>query len=165
MQKLLCCIVFVLSPLVGAESKIYTWTDETGVIQFGDRPPLTVQASELKMNGIVTDPVLVIPALFQGNWNVVGQDGQSQEWLVREDGRIQIDMKLGNNRRIIHGTWTLSDSVMILTSDLIQDIQDGKSTINNAPVQFIYKFLGFKADQFRVFSNGGNYLGTKLTQP
>ncbi len=165
MRKVLCCIALLVSPILFAESKIYTWTDEMGVVQFGDRPPLSVQANEVKMTGIVTTAVVVTMPLLQGNWNVVGANGQAQEWLVREDGRIQIDMKLGNNRRIIHGTWTLSDAVMTLTSDLIQDIQNGTSAINNAPVQFIYKFTAFEPGQFRVFSNGGNLLGTRLTQP
>jgi len=50
---------------------------------------------------------------------------------------------------------------MTITSDLVQDIIAGRSVIDNSPQQFVYKFLAFNPNTFRVFSNGANYLGQK----
>jgi len=161
MQKILLPLLVLLPIHAFGASKIYTWTDADGVVQFGDRPPIASNASEVKMQGLVTTPVEVIPAQLQGTWKVAGQPGETQEWLIRQDGRIQIDIKTGNDRRIIHGNWVITDSVMTITSDLVQDIIAGRSVIDNSPQQFVYKFLAFNPNTFRVFSNGANYLGQK----
>lgn len=161
MRTVLLSLLVLCAMQVQASSKIYTWVDENGVVQFGDRPPLTANAQEIKMQGQATSNVVVTPALLQGNWRVSGPPGETQEWLVREDGRIQIDIKLGNDRRIIHGNWILNGSIMTLNADLVQNIVANTSDIDNEPRQFVYKFLSFEENSFRVFANGNNYLGQK----
>lgn len=161
MRKVMLSVLALIAIQAFGESKIYTWTDADGVVQFGDRPPISANASEIKMQGMVTTPVVVTAGALEGTWKVTGQPGETQEWLVREDGRIQIDIKMGEDRRIIHGNWVITGSVMTLTSDLVQDIIAGRSVIDNSPQQFVYKFLAFNDNTFRVFSNGSNYLGQK----
>jgi len=161
MRLILLTIAVLLSTQVLAADKIYTWTDENGVIQYGDRPPSNSGAKEVKVRGFQENILVISAEALEGNWRVINSSGQIQDWTVRKDGRIQIDIRQGANRTIINGAWQLSDAIFTVNSELIQEIKGGKATVNDAPVQFTYKFLEFESDRFRVFNNGANLVGTK----
>lgn len=154
-------LVLLSANSIAAGEKIFTWTDNNGVTQFGDRPPIGTESSEIKVQGYEAKKIEIPLGELEGNWRVISQTGQIQDWTIREDGRVQIDMRQGADRTIINGAWQLSDAIFTVTSELIQNIQAGKATVNDAPVQFIYKFLEFESNKFRMFNNGGNLIGTK----
>lgn len=161
MRLILITMAVLFSTWVIAADKIYTWTDENGVIQYGDRPPRDSQATEVKIRGFQENILEISAEKLEGNWRVINASGQIQDWVVRKDGRIQIDIRQGANRTIINGAWQLSDTIFTVNSELIQEIKGGQATVNDSPVQFTYKFLEFEENRFRVFNNGNNLVGTK----
>lgn len=161
MRFIILSLAVLLSANLIAEDKIYTWVDESGITQFGDRPPIDSVSEEVVVRGFEAKPLIIPLEQLEGNWRVISQSGQIQDWTVRKDGRIQIDIRLGANRTVINGVWQLSDAIFTVNSELIQEIKAGQATVNDAPVQFTYKFLEFEEKRFRVFNNGGTLVGTK----
>ena len=161
MRSSLIFLMLLLSGISYAETKIYTWVDENGVTQYGDRPPLDTQAKEVKVDGYRAAPVDVNKDKLPGHWRLTTAAGQTQNWEILENGKVQIDYQENSDRTVIIGRWSLENSVLTIESDSVQQRVNGLTTVSTDPVQYVYKFLEFSDNRFRVSNNSGTLVASR----
>lgn len=149
-------LILLAATAAQANDKIYTWVDENGGIHFGDRPPTESKATEVKVQGFRGTTIEVDPEQLPGNWQVVADNGVIQDWRLTIDGRVQMEYSDAGVRSIVTGEYSVTGTIMTVTTDLIQRLSNNKLTTDDAPTQMVYKFLEFSEDQFKVYHNSGN---------
>ncbi|WP_428241843.1 DUF4124 domain-containing protein [Gynuella sp.] len=161
MRPSLIILMLLVSGMGYAENKIYTWVDANGVTQYGDRPPMSSTAKEVKVDGYQTAPVNVDVEKLPGHWSLAATSGQLQKWEILKDGQVQIDYQDNGDRTIITGKWVLEGSVLTIESSSIQQRINGLTTVSTSPIQYVYKFIEFEDDRFRVSNNSGTLRATR----
>ncbi|AJQ93886.1 DUF4124 domain-containing protein [Gynuella sunshinyii] len=161
MRSSLVILMLLVSGMGYAENKIYTWVDANGVTQYGDRPPLSSKAKEVKVDGYQATPVSIDVDKLPGQWTLAASSGEMQNWEILKDGQVQIDSRDNDDRMIITGKWVLEGSVMTIESTSIQQRINGLTTVSTDPIQYVYKFIEFEDDRFRVSNNSGTLRATR----
>lgn len=157
--RILLVLAALLIGQAMAAGKIYTWTDEDGVVHYGDRPPRDANAEEVSIQGKKAEPVQVDKAQLSGTWFGRNAEGGEVRMTLQENGAIRYTQTFPNNS-IYHyqGIWTLEDRSMNVITEFIEE-GGGASGLKRSvePVQLTYTFTNFAPDQMTVLTNGQSF--------
>jgi len=144
-----------------ADDKIYTWTDGNGVTHYGDRPPSEADAKEVQVRAGKGQVVNVDAGDLVGKWRLTSSEGITYDWIFTDDNKFQSEFAQGADRTIVQGDWDLTQEILTVDTFVIQETKSGKTTTDDTPIQLIYKFVGFDAENFRILNNGITLVGKK----
>lgn len=139
-----------------AEGKIYTWTDESGTVHYGDRPPRDAQAEEVSMRGQRREAIEVNASQLNGTWFGRDPDGGETRIRIQENGAIRFtqtrpDQTIYNYQ----GIWRLEDRSLSVITEFIEEGGAGGGMQRSVePVQLSYTFTSFSPDAFTLRSQG-----------
>jgi len=146
-----------------AAGKIYTWTDEDGVVHYGDRPPKEVNAEEVSIQGRKAAPVEVEKAQLAGTWFGRDQEGGEVRMRLEDNGAIRYTQTFPDET-IYHyqGIWSLEDRTLSVITEFIEEGGGGALNRSVEPVQLTYTFTQFNSDQLTIISQGETYTLNKV---
>lgn len=159
-------LLFLAALLIGqafAAGKIYTWTDEDGVVHYGDRPPKEVNAEEVNIRGRKAEPVQVVPSQMAGTWFGRGPDGGEVRMRLQENGSIRYTQTFPDETIYNYqGIWRLEDRTMTVITEFIEEGGGGNLNRSVEPVQLTYTFTRFSPEQLTILTAGQSYTLNKV---
>lgn len=153
-------MALIMAPLtVLAASKIYTWTDENGVIHYGDRPPASAAAEEVAIDGKVEAPVEINEDQLPGQWYGPASNGGDVKVTLNASGTINFLQTLPDQSVFNYqGIWTLGENRIEVITEFSQTApRNGDFQRSVEPLQFVYNILEFDADNMEWIIEGNRF--------
>lgn len=152
LQRFLC-LVLLCSPLsVFAAGKIFTWTDEDGNINYGDRPPLEADAEEVAIQGTKRKPLVVDKAALPGQWFGTDNTGGEVKLTLNNNGTVSfIHTRADQSVYNYQGIWTFEDKNITVITEFSQSAPaNGQLKRSVEPIQLNYFIVRFNADAMEL---------------
>lgn len=129
-------------------NEIYTWTDDNGVVHYGDRPPTNVEAEQISIQGRREEPVEVETAILPGQWFGTSTDGGEVRMTLTDNGSITfIQTRSDNSVFNYQGIWSYETNALSVITEFSQSAPaNGDFTRSVEPRQFLYNIIGFDAE-------------------
>lgn len=145
-------LLTALPMAVFAAGKIYTWTDKSGVIHYGDRPPMAAQADEVAIQGKKKLPSVVVQELLPGLWFGSANDGGEVKFTLFENGSITyIQTRADQSVYNYQGIWTLENTSLTVITEFSQTAPPGGDFKRSVqPIALTYTIVGFSENALEV---------------
>lgn len=153
MLRRFLCLVVLLTPLsLLAAGKIYTWTDEDGNVFFGDRPPMTIEADEVTIQGKKREPVVVDEEGLPGQWFGNDDQGGEVKLTLNANGTVSfIHTRADQSVYNYQGIWTYQDNSITVITEFSQSAPaNGDFKRSVEPVQLTYFIVRFNENDMEL---------------
>lgn len=143
--RFLAIALLMLPITLFASGKIYMWTDESGIVHYGDRPPQEVQAEEIAIQGRTREPVVVAEDQLPGQWYGTVNIGGDVRVTLNQSGSITfIQTRPDQSVFNYQGIWTLdTNSITVITEFSQTAPRNGELQRSVEPVQYVYNIIDF----------------------
>ncbi len=152
LQRFMLIIILCLPVSLFAAGKIYTWTDDDGLVHYADRPPAELEATEVEIKGKKKDPVSVVEANLSGVWYGTTAKGGNVKLTFNENGTISyIQTRADQSVYNYQGIWTLADTSITVITEFSQTAPakgDFKRDIE--PLELVYNIMSFGDDKMEL---------------
>ncbi len=155
MVKRLFVIALICLPVsLFAAGKIYTWTDADGNVFYGDRPPQTVEAEEIAIQGKKPEPIVVTAELLAGQWFGQINGGGEAKFTFNSNGSISlIQTRADQSVYSYQGIWTIENTTVTVITEFSQSAARGGQLKRSVePVQLTYTIIRFGDGQMDLIS-------------
>lgn len=145
LQRLFLMLVLCLPLTSIAAGKAYTWTDESGVVHYADRPPADVDAKEIEFQGKKKQPISINESALAGQWFGRSDQGSEVKLTFNENGTITYTQTRSDQSVFNYqGLWTLEDTSISVITEFSQTAPaNGDFKRSPEPMQYIYNVLAF----------------------
>jgi len=163
LQRFVIILTFCLPLSVFAAGKIYTWTDDYGVVHYGDRPPLEVNAEEIAIQGKKKEPVVIVKEQIPGTWFGSVNDGGEIKITLNESGAMTfLQTKADQSVYNFQGVWTLEEQTITVITEFSQTAPaNGEFKRSIEPVQLNYNIIAFSESDMELISGEERFELTK----
>jgi len=152
LQRLVILVILALPMNVFASGKIYTWTDATGIVHYGDRPPLEAEAEEIAIQGKKKQPLVVVSEQLPGLWFGAVNEGGEVKITLSENGTISyLQTRADQSVYNYQGIWSLSNTSLTVITEFSQTAPpDGDFKRSVEPIQLVYNIITFNENAMEL---------------
>jgi hypothetical protein len=145
-------LLTTLPVMVFASGKIYTWTDTSGVVHYGDRPPIASDADEVSIQGKKKLPLVVVDEQLPGLWFGSANDGGEVKFTLFENGSITyIQTRADQSVYNYQGIWTLENTSLTVITEFSQTAPPGGDFKRSVqPIALTYTIIGFSENALEL---------------
>ncbi|WP_320821543.1 DUF4124 domain-containing protein [Reinekea sp.] len=166
LQRLTILLILTLPLSVFASGKIYTWTDASGIVHYGDRPPLEIDAEEIAIQGKKKQPLVVVSEQLPGQWFGAVNDGGEVKLTLSENGTITyIQTRADQSVYNYQGIWSLNNTALTVITEFSQTAPPGGNFKRSVePIQLVYNIIAFSENAIELIIGTERFSLLRLTQ-
>jgi hypothetical protein len=145
LQRLAILLILGLPLSVFASGKIYTWTDTTGIVHYGDRPPMEANAEEIAIQGKKKQPLVLVSEQLPGLWFGAVNEGGEVKLTLSENGTITyLQTRPDQSVYNYQGIWSLNNTSITVITEFSQTAPpSGNFKRSVEPIQLVYNIITF----------------------